>query len=185
MVKLNKIYTRTGDDGTTGLIGGVRVPKHSARVDAYGDVDEANSAIGVARAHLTPGEHDAMLLRIQHDLFDVGADLATPGLGEKDLRILQTQVTRLEHEIDAMNAALKPLDSFVLPGGTPVAAQLHVARTVVRRAERSMTRCMEEDAVNPMAIHYINRLSDHLFVLARLLNDGGARDVLWQRGANR
>lgn len=190
MVKLNKIYTRTGDDGTTGLVGGVRIAKYSCRVEAYGMVDEANSAIGIARLHMQAHpQHDAMLHRIQHDLFDLGADLATPTAPhEKDgdaLRITPAQVERLEREIDAMNEHLAPLDSFVLPGGTAASAHLHQARTVVRRAERVACMLMSEEAVNVLAITYLNRLSDHLFVMARVLNDNGAKDVLWQKGVNR
>lgn len=185
MVKLNKIYTKTGDDGSTGLSDGSRVLKSCQRVEVYGFVDEANSAIGVARLSTT-GEMDAMLERIQHDLFDLGADLSTPiREGGEDLRILPTQVERLEHEIDAMNAQLAPLNSFVLPGGTPAAAHLHVARTIVRRAEREAYRFAEKEKVNADALHYLNRLSDHLFVLARYVNDKGAKDVLWKPGVNR
>ncbi len=185
MVKLTRIYTRGGDRGETSLGGGKRVPKHDPRVAAFGTVDEANAAIGCARLH-TGGEADAMLERIQNDLFDLGADLATPEDGkEGSLRIAETQVERLEEEIDALNEDLKPLDSFVLPGGGAAAAYLHLARTVTRRAERLITLLAEGEAVNPLAIRYVNRLSDHLFVLARHLNDGGADDVLWKPGANR
>ncbi len=185
MVKLTRIYTRGGDSGETSLGGGRRVPKHDPRVAAYGTVDEANAAIGCARLH-TMGEADAMLERVQNDLFDLGADLATPE-GGKDgaLRIAEAQVERLEKEIDALNEDLKPLDSFVLPGGGAAAAYLHLARTVTRRAERLITRLAEGEAVNPLAIRYVNRLSDHLFVLARHLNNGGEDDVLWKPGANR
>ncbi len=185
MVKLNKIYTKTGDDGTTGLADGSRVLKFSQRVDVYGCVDEANAAVGVARL-ATSDEADAMLARIQHDLFDLGADLSTPMHEEGGgLRMVATQVERLENEIDAMNTVLAPLNSFVLPGGTAAAAHLHVARTVVRRAEREAYRFAETHRVNPHALHYLNRLSDHLFVLARHLNDNGAIDVLWKPGVNR
>lgn len=186
MVRLTRIYTRGGDKGETSLGDGARVAKHDPRVAAYGTVDEANAAIGAARLH-TQGEADAMLARIQNDLFDLGADLCRPAAASEDgqLRVVQSQVERLEREIDAMNAKLTPLESFVLPGGTPAAAQLHVARTVVRRAERLTTALALAAAVNPQVIAYLNRLSDHLFVLARHLNDNGARDVLWTPGANR
>jgi cob(I)alamin adenosyltransferase len=185
MVKLTRIYTRGGDKGQTSLGGGTRVVKHDPRVAAYGTIDEANAAVGLARLH-TQAEADILLARIQHDLFDLGADLCTPEGKEKPaLRILDSQVTRLESEIDAMNAQLKPLDSFVLPGGSAASAYLHLARTIVRRAEREMTRLSATEAVNPAALRYVNRLSDHLFVLARLLNDEGRRDVLWKPGVNR
>ena len=187
MVKLTRIYTRGGDKGETSLGSGKRVAKHSRRVAAYGTVDEANAAVGMARLH-TDGETDAMLARIQNDLFDLGADLSTPegGGGAKGpLRILGAQVERLEHEIDAMNAELQPLDSFILPGGTELAAALHVARTVVRRAERLAVALADRETINPEAIKYLNRLSDHLFVLARTANDKGLSDVLWRPGANR
>ena len=186
MVKLTRIYTKGGDKGTTSLGTGKRVAKHDARVEAYGTVDEANAAIGIARLHTT-GDADAMLARIQNDLFDLGADLCAPeGEGAKDrLRIIDAQVERLEHEIDRMNEELAPLNSFVLPGGSAASAHLHLARTIARRAERDMTRLAEQGSVNPAAIRYINRLSDHLFVLARYENDKGAKDVLWEPGANR
>ncbi len=186
MVKLTKIYTRGGDQGQTSLGDGERVAKHALRVDAYGTTDEANAAIGVARLH-TDGEADAMLGRIQNDLFDLGADLCRPedGAGGDALRITAQQVQRLEAEIDAMNAELEPLASFILPGGGQAAAHLHLARTVVRRAERLICRLAETEAVNPEAARYANRLSDHLFQLARRLNDGGLEDVLWDPGANR
>ncbi len=189
MVKLNRIYTRTGDDGTTGLADGSRLAKDAARVAAYGSVDEANSAIGVALLHAT-GAHRDMLLRIQNDLFDLGADLATPGEPEgwTALRIVEGQVARLEAEIDAMNADLAPLNSFVLPGGTALAAHLHVARTVTRRAERETVTAAAQSEINPLVLHYLNRLSDHLFVMARHANlpaSGGAGDVLWVPAANR
>lgn len=189
MVKLNRIYTKTGDDGTTGLADGSRLAKDAARVAAYGSVDEANSVLGVALLH-AEGAHREMLLRIQNDLFDLGADLATPGEPEgwTALRIVEAQVTRLEAEIDRMNADLAPLSSFVLPGGTALAAHLHVARTVVRRAERETVTAAAEGAINPLALQYLNRLSDHLFVMARHANlpaNGGAGDVLWVPAANR
>lgn len=196
MVKLNKIYTRTGDAGTTGLVDGSRLPKHDLRIAAYGTVDEASSAIGVARLH-ADAAYDAMLTRIQNDLFDLGADLATPGEDWADdadkapewvLRIVQSQVDRLEVEIDGLNAGLSPLKSFILPGGTPLSAQLHVARTIVRRAEREAVAAAEQTPINPAAIRYLNRLSDHLFVMARHANrteTGGAGDILWVPAANR
>ncbi len=185
MVKLTRIYTRGGNSGETSLGDGGRVPKHALRVAAYGAVDEANAALGVARLH-TQGAADEMLQRIQNDLFDLGADLCRPGdASEGKLRIAQAQIDRLEEEIDAMNADLEPLESFILPGGTPAAAQLHLARTLVRRAERETTALAEREPVNPLAVKYINRLSDHLFVLGRHLNDGGAKDVLWRPGAHR
>jgi cob(I)alamin adenosyltransferase len=187
MVKLTKIYTRGGDAGETSLGDGKRVPKHDPRVAAYGTVDEANAVIGLARLH-TSGVPDAMLSRIQNDLFDLGADLCTPEEGRKGtgaLRIIAAQVLRLEAEIDAMNERLEPLNSFILPGGTPAAAALHLARTVVRRAERLMTELADIEPVNAEAIKYANRLSDHLFVLARHVNDDGACDVLWVPGKNR
>jgi cob(I)alamin adenosyltransferase len=187
MVRLTKIYTRGGDGGDTSLGDGNRVAKTDLRVAAYGTVDEANSVIGLARLHTT-GEPDAMLQRIQNDLFDLGADLCTPEDGKRAagaLRILAAQVERLEHEIDAVNAKLEPLSSFILPGGTPAAAHLHHARTVVRRAERLVAGLALEQSINPQALAYINRLSDHLFVLARSLNEGGQADVLWTPGANR
>lgn len=193
MVKLNKIYTRTGDDGTTGLGTGERRFKHDLRIEAYGTVDETNAAIGLVRLHTAATEPlvDAMLGRIQNDLFDLGADLCTPESKEplpyEPLRILPAQVQRLEQEIDQLNAALKPLNSFVLPGGTPAAAALHLARTICRRAERvivELTRDPDEH-VNPHALHYINRLSDFLFVASRSVNGQGEGDVLWIPGATR
>jgi len=199
MVKLTRIYTRGGDKGDTSLGDGSRVAKHDPRVEAYGTVDEANAAVGLARLH-AEGEAEAMLARIQNDLFDLGADLCRPEEEESDrkgpekkanakkaasLRIVEAQVARLEREIDEMNAALHPLESFVLPGGSAAAAHLHLARTVARRAERLMTALGAKSAVNPIAIKYINRLSDHLFVLARYLNDRGKADILWRPGANR
>lgn len=191
MVKLNKIYTRTGDDGTTGLSDGSRVSKDSARVSAYGDVDEANSAIGMARLHITDQTLNDMLSRLQNDLFDLGADLATPmpAEGEKDeewaLRIIQSQVDRIEQSLDQLNADLQPLTSFVLPGGTPASTYLHMARTIARRAERNMVTLAGADAVNPSAMAYINRVSDFLFVAARWCNDQGKADVMWVPGENR
>ena len=187
MVRLTRIYTRGGDAGETSLGDGRRVAKQSLRVEAFGTVDEANAAIGVARLH-TEGEADQMLARIQNDLFDLGADLCTPETGRRAagaLRIVAAQVERLEAEIDDMNAALAPLDSFVLPGGSAAAAYLHLARTVTRRAERLVCALAAAEAVNPEAVKYLNRLSDHLFVLSRSLNDNGARDVLWKPGAIR
>ena len=188
MVKLDKIYTRGGDKGETSLGSGRRVPKRHIRVAAYGTADEANAVIGLARLN-TEGETDAMLARIQNDLFDLGADLCRPEGSEKEgtegLRISDLQVKRLEDEIDAMNEDLEPLTSFILPGGTEPAAWLHLARTVMRRAERLMCELAENESVNPEAVKYANRLSDHLFVLARHVNDGGKKDVLWQPGANR
>lgn len=184
MVKLTRIYTRGGDKGKTSLGDGARVAKHDRRVAAYGAVDEANAAIGVARTEAS-GETDEMLRRIQNDLFDLGADLCRPATeGDGALRIGQGHVDRLEAEIDRVNAALSALDSFVLPGGTALAAQLHLARTVTRRAEREITALAEAEPVNPLAVRYINRLSDHLFVLSRQANDGGAADVLWTPGEN-
>ena len=186
-VRLTRIYTRGGDKGETSLADGSRVPKHDLRVATYGTVDEANATIGLARLH-TQGEADAMLARIQNDLFDLGADLSTPEDGRRGpgaLRIVAAQVERLEREIDAMNERLAPLDSFVLPGGSAAAAWLHLARTVTRRAERLASELAGEVQVNPAALQYVNRLSDHLFVLARHLNDDGRSDVLWVPGANR
>jgi cob(I)alamin adenosyltransferase len=193
MVVLSKIYTRTGDKGTTALGSGERVPKHALRISAYGTVDETNATIGMVRVHLGTAEPalDAQLVRIQNDLFDLGADLCVPDRGEKleyePLRISAGQVKRLEEEIDAMNTELKPLRSFVLPGGTPAATALHVARTVSRRAERLMVE-LAEDANEPVgaeALKYINRLSDYLFVASRYVNDRGRSDVLWVPGQNR
>ena len=186
MVKLDKIYTRGGDKGETSLGSGARVKKHDLRVAAYGTSDEANAVIGVARLHTT-GEADAMLARIQNDLFDLGADLCTPEGGERRsgaLRVTPEQVARLEAEIDAMNENLKPLTSFILPGGTPAGAQLHLARTVVRRCERLLTELAEAEDINPECVKYVNRLSDHLFQLSRHVNDDGEADVLWVPGGN-
>ena len=193
MVKLNKIYTRTGDDGSTGLGDGQRRMKFDLRVASYGTVDEANSCIGMARMHTRDAlpDIDAMLGRIQNDLFDLGADLATPDTGKpldyEPLRIVASQVARIEAEIDMLNAGLAPLRSFVLPGGTPAAAALHLARTVARRAERMIVELAgrDDEKVGPDAIRYINRVSDFLFVAARALNDNGAADVLWVPGKNR
>jgi cob(I)alamin adenosyltransferase len=193
MVKLTRIYTRGGDKGETSLGDGRRVAKDDLRVAAYGTVDEANAAIGMARLYLSGNSND-MLGRIQDDLFDLGADLCVPedgnkgeSKGAKPLRITAAQVERLETEMDHMNEKLMPLDSFILPGGTPGGAHLHFARTVVRRAERLMVRLAreEDEAINVCALHYINRLSDHLFVLARHINDEDESDVLWRPGANR
>ena len=188
MVKLNKIYTKTGDDGTTALVRGPRRMKHDLRVSCFGTVDEANSQIGVARLHTTSmPKIDRLLSRIQNDLFDLGADLATPGADaagtEPSLRIAATQTSWLEEQIDHYNEGLKPLTSFILPGGTPLAATLHVARTVVRRAERHVVELMySEPDVSPAVIIYLNRLSDLLFVMARVANGNGASDVLWTPG---
>ncbi len=195
MVRLTRIYTRGGDQGQTSLGDGSRVPKHALRVAAYGTVDEANAILGIARLHTgTVGadaalaDADAMLGHIQNDLFDLGADLCTPEMENPPyppLRIIDVQVDRLEAEIDRMNAELAPLNSFILPGGRSAAAYLHQARTVVRRAEREMTELALHEAVGAPALKYINRLSDHLFVLGRWLNDKGAADVLWVPGLTR
>jgi cob(I)alamin adenosyltransferase len=192
MVRLNKIYTKTGDDGTTGLATGPRRLKSDLRVEAYGTIDEANSFIGLARQHTTElMALDAMLMRIQNDLFDLGADLSTPDTGEtlpyEPLRIIAAQVTRLETEVDALNADLDPLRSFVLPGGSEAAAALHIARTVARRAERQMVELArtEGETVSREALAYVNRLSDFLFVAARWTNGKGKSDVLWVPGKNR
>lgn len=193
MVKLTKIYTRSGDSGTTGLGTGKRVPKAHPRVEAYGGVDETNAAVGVcvALARDTDPAVGKTLEQLQHDLFDLGADLCVPddpdsgAKATEALRIVDAQVERLEQEIDSLNAELSPLTSFILPGGTAASAELHLARTVVRRAEREMTALAETEAVSPAAIRYVNRLSDHLFVLARWLNDKGRGDVLWTPGAHR
>ena len=189
MVKLNKIYTRTGDDGTTGLVDGSRCPKHAARMEAIGTVDEANSAIGLALVSLAENANAASLTRIQNDLFDLGADLATPGSDfdptEMALRIVQAQVDWLEQAIDQLNERLAPLTSFILPGGSEGAARVHLARSSVRRAERAMTALAATEPVNPCALAYINRLSDYLFVLARSVNAGASGDVLWVPGKNR
>ncbi len=192
MVRLNRIYTRTGDDGTTGLGNGKRVAKHDLRVESFGTVDEANACIGLARLHTADlPDLDRMLMRIQNDLFDLGADLCTPDIGEpldyEPLRIVQEQVERLEREIDLLNAELKPLKSFVLPGGSPLAAYLHLARTVTRRAERLMTALVAQpgERVGSAAMRYVNRLSDFLFVASRWANARGEGDVLWVPGQNR
>lgn len=194
MVKLNKIYTRTGDDGTTGLVDGSRRAKHSHRIAAIGEVDEANSAIGVAAAAIAQDSLCAALFRIQNDLFDLGADLATPlgALGGDDfapsemvLRIVPSQVEWLEQQIDDLNERLEPLTSFILPGGSAAAGHTHLARAIARRAERAVTALAEAEQVNPAASAYINRLSDYLFVLARVLNDDGRADVKWVPGASR
>ena len=192
MVKLDRIYTRTGDQGRTRLATGEQVPKDHPRVAAYGAVDETNAAIGLARLHAgADAELDAVLLRIQNDLFDLGADLATPERGRAlewtPLRIIASQVERLEREIDAFNSALEPLTSFVLPAGTALSAHLHLARTVCRRAERDAVAlaALADEPVNPEAVKYLNRLSDLLFVASRRANDQGRADVLWKPGENR
>ena len=189
MVKLNKIYTRTGDDGTTGLVDGSRVAKHALRMEAIGAVDEANCAIGLACVAVAGQAWQAVLLRIQNDMFDLGADLATPGddfiPGPMALRVLPEGAVWLEGQIDAANAGAPPLTSFILPGGSEAAALTHVARASVRRAERAMVALAATEAVNPAALAYINRLSDFLFVLARAINASGAGDVLWVPGGSR
>jgi len=196
MVKLNKIYTRTGDDGTTGLAGGERRKKYDLRIAAYGTIDEVNAAIGIARLYAQEGSSldtslDTALSRIQNDLFDVGADLCTPGKGKGPggarLTVTDKQVTWLESEIDRLNAELKPLRSFVLPGGSAAAAHLHLARTICRRAERLIAELAEQpsEAVTPAVLKYVNRLSDFLFVASRYTNGQGAADMLWQPGQNR
>lgn len=190
MVVLNKIYTRTGDGGETALGDGSRVAKHSARVNTYGTSDEVNATVGLARLHAT-GDVDAALARIQNDLFDLGADLCRPDM-EKDaeaeyspLRMNDAQIARLEAEIDVMNKALEPLRSFILPGGSPLSANLHLCRTVCRRAERLAVELASIEPINPAAVKYLNRLSDWFFVAARMANDDGREDVLWVPGANR
>lgn len=192
MVTINKIYTRTGDNGTTSLATGEKVPKYNARVAAYGAVDEANAAIGVARLHCSDDPVlDAILGRLQNDLFDLGADLATPErdkpLAWEALRILPSQVTRLENEIDELNEAVPPLDSFVLPGGSPLSAYLHVARTIARRAERdvALLRDTKDEKISDASLHYINRVSDLLFVASRRANGNGVLDVKWVPGLTR
>lgn len=185
MVKLNKIYTRTGDGGSAGLVDGSRVSKASLRMAAIGEVDEANAAVGVAIAALGGGDVAYNLLQVQNELFDLGADVATPGEVEGALRIVASQVARLEVEIDEMNDALQPLTSFILPGGSPAVAALHLARTVVRRAERAAVALNEREPLNPQLLAYLNRLSDHLFVAARFVAAGEGGDVLWQPGATR
>ena len=188
MVKLNKIYTKSGDKGTTVLASGERVPKHALRIAAYGTVDETNAMIGLARLH-TSGALDEALSRVQNDCFDLGADLATPDTGEdlgyEPLRIVESQVEWLEQEIDNLNASLSPLTSFILPAGSPAAAYLHAARTIARRAEREVSLLMETEKVSEAAFKYLNRLSDYLFVAARHANNDGQDDVIWVPGANR
>jgi cob(I)alamin adenosyltransferase len=190
MVVLNRIYTKTGDDGETSLGNGSRVAKHSLRVSAYGTVDETNATLGLARLH-AQGEMDRLLAMIQNDLFDLGADLCRPDM-EKDaeapypvLRMAEAQVLRLESEIDTMNARLNPLRSFILPGGSALSAHLHLCRTVSRRAERLVVELATVESINPAAVKYLNRLSDWFFVAARIANDDGRADVLWVPGANR
>ena len=185
MVKLNKIYTRTGDAGTAGLVDGSRVSKSSTRMIAIGEVDEANAAVGLAIAALGEGDASDQLRRVQNELFDLGADIATPGEVEGALRIVPGQVERLEAEIDAMNESLDPLTSFILPGGSPGVAALHLARTVVRRAERAAVALAADEQVNAHALAYLNRLSDHLFVAARHVAARQGGDILWQPGATR
>ena len=184
MVRIDRVITRGGDSGQTSLGDGTRVPKDAIRVDAYGEVDEANAAIGLIRLYAPPGA-DAMLTRIQNDLFDVGADLCVPGEAGDRLRLTDAPSLRLEAEVAAMNAAMPPLTSFILPGGSPGAAHAHLARTVTRRAERRVVALSHSETVNPAVIRYLNRLSDHLFVLSRHLNGNGSGDVLWIPGANR
>lgn len=189
MVRLNKIYTRTGDAGETGLADGSRIPKNDPLAQAIGDVDEANSAIGVALQSIDDAEVAAMLGRVQNELFDLGADLATPGDDfaptEMTLRIVQPQIDRLEAEIDRMNEALEPLRSFILPGGEGGSAPLHLARAIARRAERSAVAASRQRSLNPLALIYLNRLSDHLFVACRFLAKAHGGDVLWEPGATR
>ncbi len=185
MVKLNKIYTRTGDSGSAGLVDGSRVSKSSLRMAAIGEVDEANAAIGVAMSALGKGDVSDQLLMIQNDLFDLGADVATPGEIEGALRVVASQVERLEHEIDAMNGSLAPLTSFILPSGSAAVATLHHARAVTRRAERAAVALNEAEPLNPQLLAYLNRLSDHLFVAARFVANSEGGDVLWQPGATR
>jgi len=189
VVKLNKIYTRTGDDGTTGLVDGSRSPKHAPRMTAIGAVDEVNSALGLACVALAGSAYAAPLARIQNDLFDLGADIATPGSdfapGPMVLRMVASQAGWIEERIDALNETLPPLTSFILPGGCEVAARVHVARAATRRAERAMVALAAAEAVNPAALAYINRLSDYLFVLARALNALDKSEILWVPGANR
>jgi len=193
MVKLNKIYTRTGDDGTTGLGSGERVKKNAPRINLIGTIDETNAHVGLARLHtqsMIDGTLDDMLARIQNDLFDIGADLCVPdentALADNKLRVSESQVTRLETEIDALNAELQPLTSFILPGGTPAASHLHLARTVARRAERLAIELadIKGEHITQPVLHYLNRLSDFFFVAARSANDNGAADVLWTPGEN-
>lgn len=190
MVTLNKIYTKTGDAGETALGNGARVAKHSLRVTAYGTVDETNATVGLARQH-SDGDMDSALSRIQNDLFDLGADMCRPNMSKDadaeypPLRMTDGQVTRLENEIDAMNAALEPLKSFILPGGSALAAHMHLCRTVCRRAERLAVELATVEEVNPAAVKYLNRLSDWFFVAGRIANDDGRADILWVPGANR
>lgn len=189
MVRLNKIYTRTGDAGETGLADGSRIPKDHPRARAVGDVDEANCAIGAALLHIVDEGARGMLGAIQNEMFDLGADLATPGddfaPSEMSLRVVQSQIDRLEREIDCINADLEPLRSFILPGGGGGSAGLHLARAIVRRAERNAVAAAREVPLNPLALIYLNRLSDHLFVMARYLARKEGGDVLWQPGATR
>jgi len=185
LVKLNKIYTRTGDGGSAGLVDGSRISKSSLRMAAIGEVDEANAAIGVAIAALDEGAITDQLLEIQNDLFDVGADVATPGEVDGALRIVMSQVERLEQAIDAMNADLAPLESFILPGGSASVAALHLARAIVRRAERAAVALNQAERLNPHLLAYLNRLSDHLFVAARFVAAREGGDVLWKPGATR
>ncbi|WP_417620394.1 cob(I)yrinic acid a,c-diamide adenosyltransferase [Parasphingorhabdus sp.] len=192
MVKLNKIYTKTGDDGTTGLVDGSRLAKNDPRMAAIGDIDELNSALGLAICEITDGALIKALRIVQNDLFDMGADLATPAKESDDfapsdmvLRVMPSQVDRLEREIDAANGNLEPLTSFILPGGAKAAAAIHCARAIARRAERTCVAAAQVMAINPQALAYINRLSDYLFVLGRALNDGGKADILWVPGASR
>jgi cob(I)alamin adenosyltransferase len=184
MVRIDRVVTRGGDGGETSLGDGTRVRKDALRVEAYGTVDEANAVLGLLRLH-TQGEDDAMLARIQNDLFDVGADLCVPGEAGERLRLTDAPILRLEAEVEAMNANLPKLTSFILPGGSPAAAHAHHARTVVRRAERLTVTLAAQEDVNPAVVRYLNRLSDHLFVLARHLNANAGTDVLWVPGANR
>jgi len=187
MVTLNRIYTRTGDDGTSGLATGERRAKSDLRFSAIGTIDETNAHVGAARLHgVALGSIEPMLARIQNDLFDLGADIATPeGARGERVRITPAQVERIEREIDTLNQSLAPLTSFVLPGGMPAAAALHLCRTVARRAERLVVELAAREPINPAATHYINRLSDFFFVAARVANDNGAADVLWVPGKNR
>lgn len=184
MIRIDRVITRGGDSGETSLGDGTRVPKDALRVEAYGTVDEANAAIGLLRLHVPP-EADAMLARIQNDLFDIGADLCVPGEAGTRLRLTDAPSLRLEAEVSSMNAELPPLTSFILLGGTPAAAHAHLARTVTRRAERLVVGLARAEVVNAAVVRYLNRLSDHLFVFGRWLNDRGAADVLWMPGANR
>jgi cob(I)alamin adenosyltransferase len=185
MVRLNKIYTRTGDSGLAGLVDGSRISKSSLRMSAIGEVDEANAAVGMAISALEAGDVRTGLLRIQNDMFDLGADVATPGEIDGALRIVATQIERLEREIDAMNADLAPLTSFILPSGPAPVSALHFARSVVRRAERAAVALNETEPLNPQLLAYLNRLSDHLFVAARKVAAGTGGDVLWIPGGNR